>query len=91
MVSVANSFALSTINISSKLIAQWFSTWGSSGIFLGVARGICGRDDLFFALRLILGGNLEIYRRDDIFFVLRLILSGNLDIYEHDDLFLFFT
>ena len=52
-------------------LAQWFSTWGSSGIFLGVARAFVRNPFvadldvvnvfnrcLFIALHLILGGNL---------------------------------
>ena len=43
---------------------------------------ICGRDDLFFALQLILGGNMDIRGRDDLFlyFALYKILGLKLDI-----------
>ena len=37
-------------------------------------------DDLFFGLRLILGGNLDGKRRNDLFFGLHLILGGRLDV-----------
>ena len=43
----------------------------------------CGREDLFFALHLILGRKLDICGRDDLsffFFALHLILGGKLDI-----------
>ena len=62
-------------------IKQWFSTWGSSGIFLGVARVFVRNPfvaDLdvvnvfngcpFIALHLILGENLDICGGDDLFF-----------------------
>ena len=41
---------------------------------------ICGHDDLFCALHLILRRNLDICGRDALFFALHLILRGELDI-----------
>ena len=52
---------------------------------------ICGHDDFFFALHLILDGTLDICGHDDLFFTLHLVLDENLDICGHDDLLLLFT
>ena len=71
----------------------WNTTVHDKPVALNLGAAIWTSADVmtFFALHLILDGNLDICGHDDLFFALHLVLDGSLDICGRDDFFLLFT